>query len=74
MNQDKHHAYVPHSSELQVAKNRQVLVGKKFSKRVLGRKDYSKFKESREGVSLLNTFSAPTIKPANLKRETMYSL
>lgn len=42
MNQDKHHTYVPHSSELQVAKNRQVLVGKKFGKRVVGRKDYSK--------------------------------
>lgn len=68
MNQDKHHTYVSNSSELQAAKNRQVLVGKKFGKRLVGRKDYSKFKGSGEGISLPNTFSAPTIKPANLKK------
>lgn len=39
MNQDKHHTYVSNSSELQAAKNRQVLVGKKFGKRLVGRKD-----------------------------------
>lgn len=50
MNQDEHHTYVSNSSELQVAKNRQVLVGKKLGKRVVGKKDQSKFKESREGV------------------------
>lgn len=74
MNQDKHHTYVSKSSELQVAKNRQILVGIKFGKRVVGRKDQSKFKESREGVPLPKTFSAPTIKPVNPKRESMYSL
>lgn len=39
VNQDKHHTYVSSSSELQAAKNRQVLVGKKFGKRLVGRKD-----------------------------------